>query len=248
MRIDVFTIFPEYLETALGLSILGRAREAGLLDVRLHDPRDHTIDKHRSVDDAPLGGGAGMVMMPEPLFAAVEAVDPPRPLFLLAPAGRPFDQDLAQELATGVGFSMICGRYEGVDQRVADHLCDDELSIGDYVLGGGEAAALVVVEAVARLLPGVLGNEASTAEESFGGAGERVLEHPQYTRPASFRGFDAPEVLRSGDHGRIAEWRRAEALRRTQERRPDLLDRRPDHLEPDDLEPNDSDVPEPDAG
>ncbi len=241
MRIDVFTIFPEYLETPLGLSILGRARDAGLLDVRLHDPRDHTTDKHRSVDDAPLGGGAGMVMMPEPLFAAVEAVEPPRPLYLLAPAGRRFDQDLAQELASGGGFSMICGRYEGVDQRVADHLCDDELSIGDYVLAGGEAAALVVVEAVARLLPGVLGNEASTAEESFadeadGGAAGRVLEHPQYTRPASFRGLDAPEVLRSGDHGRIAEWRRAEALRRTRERRPDLLGQ--DSADPDDPAPN----------
>jgi tRNA (guanine37-N1)-methyltransferase len=237
VRIDVFTIFPDYLETPLGLSILGRARDAGLLDVRLHDPRDHTTDTHRSVDDAPLGGGAGMVMMPEPLFAAVEAVEPPRPLYLLAPAGRRFDQDLAQELASGGGFSMICGRYEGVDQRVADHLCDDELSIGDYVLAGGEAAALVVVEAVARLLPGVLGNEASTAEESFArgdGAGLQGggLEHPQYTRPASFRGLDAPEVLRSGDHGRIAEWRRAEALRRTRARRPDLLARDPD--DPDD--------------
>jgi tRNA (guanine37-N1)-methyltransferase len=248
VRIDVFTIFPEYLATPLGLPMLGRARDAGLLDVRLHDPREHTSDKHRSVDDAPLGGGAGMVMMPEPLFAAVEAVDPPRPLFLLAPAGRRFDQELAQELATGGGFSMICGRYEGVDQRVADHLCDDELSIGDYVLAGGEAAALVVVEAVARLLPGVLGNETSAAEESFageasGGRGRRTLEHPQYTRPATFRGFDAPEVLRSGDHGRIAEWRRAEALRRTRERRPDLL--APDLDDPD---PDDPDVPSPDAG
>ena len=225
MRIDVFTIFPEYLETPLGLSILGRARAAGLLDVRLHDPRDHTTDRHRSVDDAPLGGGAGRVMMPEPLFTAVEATDPPRPLFLLAPAGRRFDQALAQELAGGGGFSMICGRYEGVDQRVADHLCDDELSIGDYVLAGGEAAALVVIEAVARLLPGVLGNEASTTEESFtGDAGAPgILEHPQYTRPASFRGLDVPEVLLSGDHARIAEWRRAEARRRTRERRPDLL-------------------------
>ncbi len=222
MRIDVFTIFPGYLEAPLGLSILGRARDAGLLDVRLHDPRDHTTDRHRSVDDTPLGGGAGMVMMPEPLFSAVEAVEPPRPLYLLSPAGRRFDQGLAAELAAGSGFSMICGRYEGVDQRVADHLCDDELSIGDYVLAGGEAAALVVVEAVARLVPGVLGNEDSIAQESFGADGD--LEFPQYTRPASFRGLDVPEVLRSGDHARIAEWRRAEAQRRTRERRPDLAD------------------------
>jgi tRNA (guanine37-N1)-methyltransferase len=234
MRIDVFTIFPDYLEGPLGLSILGRAREAGLLDVRVHDPRDHTTDRHRSVDDAPLGGGAGMVMMPEPLFAAVEAAQPPRPLFLLAPAGRRFDQALATELAAGAGFSMICGRYEGVDQRVADHLCDDELSIGDYVLAGGEAAALVVIEAVARLVPGVLGNEASTTEESFDSTGG-LLEFPQYTRPASFRGLDAPEILRSGDHARIAEWRRAEALRRTRERRPDLLD-------PSDPGPSDTDA------
>lgn len=227
MRIDVFTIFPDYLERPLGVSLLGRARDAGLLDVRLHDPRDHTTDRHRSVDDAPLGGGAGMVMTPGPLFDAVETADPPRPLFLLAPAGRRFDQALAVDLAAGGGFSMICGRYEGVDQRVADHLCDDELSIGDYVLAGGEAAALVVIEAVARLVPGVLGNESSIAHESFGaGSAGGVLEFPQYTRPASFRGYDVPEILRSGDHGRIAEWRRDQAIRRTRDRRPDLL--RPD--------------------
>ena len=220
MRIDVFTIFPEYLEVPLQVSILGRARDAGLLDVRLHDPRDHTSDRHRSVDDTPMGGGAGMVMMPEPLFAAVEAVTPPRPLFLLAPGGRRLDHALAAELATGAGFSMVCGRYEGVDQRVADHLCDDELSIGDYVLAGGEGAALVVIEAVARLVPGVVGNEASTGEESFSGT---FLEYPQYTRPADVRGFTVPEVLRSGDHARIARWRRAQALRRTLARRPDLL-------------------------
>jgi tRNA (guanine37-N1)-methyltransferase len=225
MRIDVFTIFPGYLAGPPGLSILGRARDVGLLDVRLHDPRDHTTDKHRSVDDAPMGGGAGMVMMPEPLFAAVEAVEPPRPLYLLAPAGRRFDQALATALAASPGFSMICGRYEGVDQRVADHLCDDELSIGDYVLAGGEAAALVVIEAVARLVPGVLGNEDSASQESFAEpTGDRVLEHPQYTRPASFRGFEVPDVLRSGDHARIAEWRRSEAERRTRDRRPDLAD------------------------
>jgi tRNA (guanine37-N1)-methyltransferase len=161
-----------------------------------------------------------MVMMPEPLFAAVESVAPPRPLILLAPGGRRFDQSLAAELAAGPGFSLLCGRYEGVDQRVADHLCDEELSIGDYVLAGGEAAALVVIEAVARLVPGVVGNEASTGDESFSGT---FLEYPQYTRPAEFRGHAVPEVLRSGDHGRIERWRRAQALRRTLARRPDLL-------------------------
>ncbi|MFO7591201.1 MAG: tRNA (guanosine(37)-N1)-methyltransferase TrmD [Acidimicrobiia bacterium] len=220
MRIDVFTIFPEYLAVPLGVSLLGRARDAGVLDVRVHDLREHTTDRHRSVDDAPLGGGPGMVMMPEPIFAAVEAADPPRPLLLLTPSGRRFEQSVATELATGDGFSLLCGRYEGVDQRVADHLCDGELSVGDFVLAGGEAAALVVVEAVARLVPGVLGNEASTDDESFV---RGLLEYPQYTRPADFRGWSAPEVLRSGDHARIAGWRRDEALRRTRERRPDLL-------------------------
>lgn len=220
MRIDVFTIFPEYLAAPLEASLLGRAREAGLVDVRLHDPRDSTADRHRSVDDTPFGGGAGMVMTPGPLFAAVEAADPPRPLFLLSAAGRRFDQAMARELTEGEGFSLLCGRYEGVDQRVADHLCDGELSIGDYVLAGGEAAALVVVEAVARLVPGVMGNELSGGEESFGGG---LVEYPQYTRPAEFRGWGVPEVLRSGDHGRIRRWRAAQALRRTLDRRPDLL-------------------------
>jgi tRNA (guanine37-N1)-methyltransferase len=220
MRIDVFTIFPEYLAGPLGLSLIGRAREAGRLDLRLHDPRDQATDRHRTIDDQPFGGGPGMVMMPEPLFAAVEAVDPPRPLFLLAAGGRRFDQGLARELAAGDGFSLLCGRYEGVDQRVADHLCDGELSVGDVVLAGGEAAALVVIEAVTRLVPGVMGNDESAVEESFS-AGR--LEYPQYTRPAEFRGWEVPEVLRSGDHGRIARWRRAEALRRTLARRPDLI-------------------------
>ncbi|MCZ7525200.1 MAG: tRNA (guanosine(37)-N1)-methyltransferase TrmD [Acidimicrobiia bacterium] len=225
MRIDVFTIFPEYLEGPLAVSLLGRAREHGLLDVRLHDPRDHATDRHRSVDDAPYGGGAGMVMAPGPLFAAVEAADPHRPLFLLGPAGRRLDQGLVRELAASPGFSLLCGRYEGVDERVARHLCDDELSIGDYVLAGGEAAALVVVEAVARLVPGVMGNEDSGREESFTGdpEGRVLVEHPQYTRPARFRGWDVPEVLRRGDHAMVARWRRARALRRTLARRPDLL-------------------------
>jgi tRNA (guanine37-N1)-methyltransferase len=220
MRIDVFTIFPEYLEGPLRVSLLGKARANGVLDVRVHDPRDHTDDVHHSVDDAPFGGGAGMVMTPEPLFRAVEAVCPPRPLYLLAAGGRRFDQRLARELAGADGFSLLCGRYEGVDQRVADHLCDGELAVGDYVLAGGEAAALVVIEAVGRLVPGVMGNEGSAQEESFTGG---LLEYPQYTRPAEFRGWSVPEVLRSGDHARIARWREEEARRRTTERRPDLL-------------------------
>jgi tRNA (guanine37-N1)-methyltransferase len=220
MRIDVFTIFPDYIEGPLRSSLLGRARERGLLEVRVHDLREHTTDAHRSVDDTPFGGGAGMVMMPEPFFAAVEAADPPRPVLLLSAAGRRFDQKMARRLAQGDGFSLLCGRYEGVDQRVADHLCDDEVSVGDYVLAGGEAAALVVIEGVVRLVPDVMGNVESAAYESFD---DGLLEYPQYTRPADFRGWMVPEVLRSGDHGRIARWRRAQALRRTLDRRPDLL-------------------------
>jgi len=229
MRIDVFTIFPDYLAGPLAVSLLGRAREAGLLDVRVHDPRAFTTDVHHAVDDAPFGGGAGMVMMPEPLFVAVESVQPARPLLLLSASGPRFDQTRARELAAGNGFSLLCGRYEGVDQRVADHCCDGELSVGDYVLAGGEAAALVVIEAVTRLVPGVMGNEASSAEESFGAlpgtgaAAESLVEYPQYTRPARFRDWDVPEVLRSGDHARVARWRRAQSLARTRARRPDLV-------------------------
>ena len=222
MRIDVFTIFPEYLDPPLRVSLLGRARTTGVLDVRLHDPRGFTTDRHHSVDDKPFGGGAGMVMTPEPLFAAVESVEPARPLLLLSASGRRFDQQRARELAGGDGFSLICGRYEGVDQRVADHLCDGELSVGDFVLAGGEGAALVVIEAVTRLLAGVMGNEASAVEESFT---DGRLEYPQYTRPLDFRGWGVPEVLRSGDHARVARWRAAQALRRTLARRPDLVDR-----------------------
>ncbi|HKA93580.1 MAG TPA: tRNA (guanosine(37)-N1)-methyltransferase TrmD [Acidimicrobiia bacterium] len=220
MRVDVFTIFPAYFEGPLRASLLGRARERGVIDVRVHDPREHATGAHRRVDDTPFGGGAGMVMTPDPLFAAVEAVDPPRPLLLLSASGRTFDQQAAQRLAARDGFSLLCGRYEGVDQRVADHLCDDEVSVGDYVLAGGEAGALVVIEAVVRLVPGVMGNTESGEDESFG---DGLLEYPQYTRPADFRGWAVPEALRSGDHARVARWRRAEALRRTLERRPDLL-------------------------
>jgi tRNA (guanine37-N1)-methyltransferase len=221
VRIDVFTIFPDLVDGFCWFSLLGKARLDGLLDLRVHDPREHTTDRHRTVDDTPYGGGAGMVLKPEPIYASVAAADPPRPLYLLGPAGRTFDQATARELAACGGFSLLCGRYEGVDGRVADELCDGELSIGDYVLGGGEVAACVVIEAVGRLLPGVMGNAASAGDESFGPSG--LLEHPQYTRPATFVGLEVPAVLRTGDHARIARWRHAMALVRTAERRPDLL-------------------------
>lgn len=225
MRIDLFTIFPGMLEAFFGESLLGRARVRGLVDLRVHDLRTYTHDLHRSVDDMPFGGGAGMVLRPEPIFTAVEAIDPPRPLFLLSPGGRRFDQAMAHELADAppAGFSLLCGRYEGVDQRVVDHLCDGEVSIGDVVLGGGEVAAMVVVEAVARLVPGVMGNAESASDESFTSG---LLEHPHYTRPATFRGWEVPEVLRSGDHGRVDRWRRAAALARTLRHRPDLIEAR----------------------
>jgi tRNA (guanine37-N1)-methyltransferase len=220
MRIDVFTIFPDMVEGFAGQSLLGKARERGLLDVRVHDLRSTATDPHRSVDDAPFGGGAGMVLMAEPLFGAVEAVDPPRPLLLLGPAGQRFDQARAAQLAASDGFSMLCGRYEGVDERVREHLVDGELSIGDYVLAGGEVAAMVVLEAVGRLVPGVMGNDTSADDESFS---HGLLEYPHYTRPAEFRDWAVPEVLRSGDHGKVARWRRAQALVRTARWRPDLL-------------------------
>ncbi len=224
MRIDVFTLFPEMVSGFAMQSLLGKAGERGLLDVRTHDLRAEATDVHRTVDDAPFGGGAGMVLKPEPVFAAVEAiVDAPRPLLLLGPGGRRFDQAMARELASGSGFSLLCGRYEDVDQRIREHLCDGEVSIGDYVLAGGEVAAMVLLEAVGRLVPGVMGNDASGAEESFS---DGLLEYPQYTRPAEFRGWAVPEVLRSGDHARIERWRRAQGLARTLRERPDLIERR----------------------
>lgn len=223
MRIDLFTIFPDLLRPWTEASLMGRAARAGVLDLRVHDLRSGTTDPHRSVDDAPFGGGAGMVLAPEPIFTVVEREDPPRPLLLLGPAGRRFDQAWAAELAKGEGFSLLCGRYEGVDHRVREHLVDGELSIGDFVLAGGEIAALAVLEAVTRLVPGVMGNDESSLEESFTGG---LLEYPQYTRPAAFRGWEVPEILRSGDHGRVARWRRACSLARTLEERPDLIERR----------------------
>jgi tRNA (guanine37-N1)-methyltransferase len=220
MRIDLITIFPEMLEDFASRSLIG---ERGILDVRVHDLRSATTDPHRSVDDAPFGGGAGMVLMAEPIFATVEAVDPPRPIFYLGPGGRRFDQALARDLAALPAFSLLCGRYEGVDERVLEHLVDGEVSIGDYVLAGGEVAAMVVLEAVGRLVPGVMGNETSATDESFSAG---LLEHPQYTRPADFRGHVVPDVLRSGDHGRVERWRLAQSLARTVRRRPDLIARR----------------------
>jgi tRNA (guanine37-N1)-methyltransferase len=223
VRIDVFTIFPAMVDGFASQSLLGRGRDRGVLDVRVHDVRDGANDPHRSVDDSPFGGGAGMVLMPEPLFRVVESVVPPRPLFLLGPGGRRLDQALARELASLDGFSLLCGRYEGVDARVREHLVDGELSIGDVVLGGGEVAAMAVLEAVARLVPGVMGNAESADDESFS---DGLLEYPQYTRPAEFRGWNVPDVLLSGDHAKVARWRRAQSIARTLADRPDLIDAR----------------------
>jgi tRNA (guanine37-N1)-methyltransferase len=229
MRLDVVTIFPEYL-AALDVSLVGKAAKSGLLDIHLHDLRDWTHDRHRTVDDTPYGGGAGMVMKPEPWGEALDAIAPvdgaaqPR-LIVPTPAGRPFTQQLAYELAAEPWLAFACGRYEGIDARVASYAADrmrvDEVSIGDYVLNGGEVAVLVMVEAVARLLPGVIGNPESLAEESHSGDG--LLEYPVYTKPTSWRGHDVPDVLLSGNHRLIADWRHEESVRRTAERRPDLL-------------------------
>ena len=224
MRIDVFSLFPGLVDGFCSESLLGKARTTGLLDLRCHDIRDQTSDVHRTVDDAPFGGGAGMVMKPAPIFDAVEAADPPRPLILLSPGGRTFDQAAANELATLDGFSLLCGRYEGVDHRVVRHLVDAEMSIGDVVLSGGEVAACVIIEAVTRLRDGAMGNAVSPVTESFGASG--LLEEPQYTRPAEYRGWSIPDVLRSGDHARIERYRTAQRLHRTIRERPDLIDAR----------------------
>ena len=223
VRIDVFSIFQTLVDAFCSESLLGRARTTALLDLRVHDLREHATDAHRTIDDAPFGGGAGMVMRPEPIFASVRAAQPPRPLLLLSPGGKRFDQQMAKTLAASGGFSLLCGRYEGVDHRVVAELCDGEVSIGDFVLGGGEVAACAIVEAVTRLIPGVMGNDESAASESFEGG---LLEAPHYTRPAEFEGLGVPEVLRSGDHARIARWRHAQALHRTRSARPDLIAQR----------------------
>ncbi len=229
MRIEILTTFPPMIEAVVGESILGRAREKGLISVEAVNLRDFTHDRHHTTDDAPYGGGPGMVMKCEPVFEAVEALTSraragrPR-VILMTPQGRRFEQKIAEELAGESHLVLICGRYEGVDERIREHLVDDEISIGDYVLTGGELAALVVVDAVARLLPGVLGAEESPLTESFSSG---LLEYPQYTRPAEFRGHAVPETLLSGNHAQIEKWRRREALKKTLERRPDLLQTAP---------------------
>jgi len=224
MRIDILTIFPGMFRGPFEESIVKRAVEKGLVQIFLHDIRDYTSDKHRTVDDYPFGGGQGMLMKPEPLFAAVEDVQGQAtergPIVLLTPQGRLFDQKVAVELSRHDRLVLICGHYEGVDARVHEHLATDEISIGDYVLSGGELAAMVVVDAVVRQIPGVLGSPLSSADDSFA---EDLLEYPQYTRPADFRGMSVPEVLLSGNHGEIALWRRQQSLLRTARRRPDLL-------------------------
>jgi tRNA (guanine37-N1)-methyltransferase len=241
VRFDVVTIFPEALRSPLEVGLLGRALESGLVEVRIHDLRDWAPGPHRKVDDEPFGGGAGMVMAPGPIVDAVESLlEPDGPdgpgepgerderrerggrVLLLTAAGRPLDDRLVRALAGARQVVLVCGRYEGIDDRVGAVLGADEVSIGDFVLLGGEVAAMAVIEAVARHVPGVLGNASSLEEESFGSS---LLEYPQFTRPAEFRGIEVPPVLVSGDHGRVARWRREQALRRTAERRPDLLDR-----------------------
>jgi tRNA (guanine37-N1)-methyltransferase len=220
LRIDVVTLFPEMF-APLSHSIIGRAIEQGRLTVNYVNPRDFTSDRHRTVDDYPYGGGPGMVMKPEPIFLAVESVaQPETEVILLSPAGRVLSQSIAAQLAEREHLVLICGHYEGIDERVVEHLVDDEISIGDYVLTGGELAAMVVVDAVARLLPGVLGHAESAGDESHG---HGLLEYPHYTRPPEFRGWTVPERLLSGHHAEIAKWRRRQSLERTAARRPDLM-------------------------
>ncbi len=228
MIFEIVTTFPEMIESAAGESILGRSQRKGLISVDAVNLRDFTTDRHHTTDDSPFGGGPGMVMKPEPVFEAVEALISRRPgkarVVLLTPQGRRFDQTMAEQLAGESHIIMICGRYEGVDERVRQHLVTDEISIGDYVLTGGELAAMVVVDAVARLLPGVLGDESSAESESFSCG---LLEYPQYTRPAEYRGYSVPEVLLSGNHEEIRKWRRRQSLERTLRKRPDLLETAP---------------------
>jgi tRNA (guanine37-N1)-methyltransferase len=225
MRFDIFTIFPEVFDPYLQSSILKRASESGLVSYHIHNIRDWTTDKHHTTDDEPYGGGGGMVMKVEPIFAAVEDVlgNPPScPLLLMTPQGRLFNQKTAREFAIAPRLAILAGRYEGIDERVRQHLVTDEVSIGDYVLTGGELPALVLIDAITRQLPGALGDSQATLKDSHASG---LLEHPHYTRPAEFRGWSVPEVLRSGNHGLIEQWRREQSLRRTWERRPDLLER-----------------------
>ena len=223
MRIDVFTIFPGIFEGPVRESLLGRAIGEGLIDVRVHDLRGWSEDRHRMVDDTAYGGGPGMVMKPEPFFSAVESLDPDRGrVLLLSPAGRRLDQAFVRELAGEEHLTLLCGRYEGVDERVVEQLPAEEVSIGDYVLAGGEVPALVLIEAVTRLVPGVMGKEESHERDSFAKPG--LLDHPQYTRPAEFRGMAVPEVLLSGDHAAIERWRHEAAREKTRRNRPDLED------------------------
>ena len=227
MRVDVFTIFPAVLEAPLRESLLGKAIAAGLLDIRVHDLREWSTDPHRSVDDESFGGGPGMVMAPGPFFAAVESLDPDRGrVLLLSPAGRRLDQAFVRELVTEPHLTLLCGRYEGVDERVVEGLPAEEVSIGDYVLSGGELPALVLIEAVTRLVPGVVGNEGSVERDSF--ADPDLLDHPHYTRPRAFRGMAVPEVLTSGNHAEIERWRREAAAAKTRRNRPDLVADGPD--------------------
>ena len=219
MHFDIFTLFPSMFQGPFSESILKRAQERGLLDIALHDIRVATTDKHHMVDDYPYGGGAGMVMKPDPIFAAIEAVHQSGPIILLTPQGRLFNQSIARELAQEPRITLLCGHYEGIDERVIRHLVTDEISIGDYVLTGGELGAMILVDAVSRLLPGVL-TEGSTDDESHS---NNLLEYPQYTRPAEFRGWRVPDVLLSGNHAQINRWRRKESLRKTRQRRPDLF-------------------------
>ena len=227
MRFHIVTIFPEFFEGPLQHGVVARAQQAGRLDIRIHDLRNWTYDRHRTVDDRPFGGGEGMLLKPEPLFEAVESIVPERTdrkrIVLLSAQGKLFDQRMATEFSALDELLLICGRYEGVDERVAEHLADAEVSIGDYVMSGGELAAAVIVDAVARLLPGVLGNEESSRNESFSEGNEGLLDCPQYTRPAEFRGWKAPDVLLGGNHAEIRQWRRAASLAKTERLRPDLL-------------------------
>ncbi len=222
MKIDIITLFPEICHTPLNESMMKRAQEKGIVDVHIHNLRDWTTDKHHVVDDAPFGGGQGMVMKPEPIFAAVDELrhQKSKVILMSSPAGRRFDQQLAGELSQESHLIIICGHYEGVDHRVIEHLVDVEISIGDYVLTNGAIAAVVLVDAIVRLMPGVLGHERSAVDDSFSSG---FLEAPQYTRPAEFRSWKVPDVLLSGNHAEIVKWRKEQAIKRTRENRPDLL-------------------------